>query len=273
MKIALFPNMAIQQSKALAISIKEFLEAQKHHGFIFEDFKAPHGELKKMDFLMTLGGDGTILKLKHHYPDVDIPILGVNVGHLGFMADIQTSDIYPSLQEFLEGKFTIQERLILESTHSDHPGEFACNDIIIHRGAFPAIVQIAVHVDGSYFNTFEADGIIISTPNGSTAYSLAAGGPILSPEMDAVVITPICPHTISNRPLVISASHEIKLQYLTPESKVEVRFDGSWVLPLSSGESCIIKKSKRKFKLVKLNRCEYYATLRTKLNWQGRLRY
>ena len=189
------------------------------------------------------------------------------------MADVQTSEIFPSLQEFIDGKYTIEERLILEGSHSNLAKEFACNDIVIHRGAHPSIVQIAVHVDGSYFNTFEADGIIISTPNGSTAYSLAAGGPILSPDLDAVVITPICPHTISNRPLVISANHEIHLQYLTADSKVEVRFDGAWMMPLTTGQSCIIKKAKNKFKLVKLHRSEFYATLRTKLNWQGKLRY
>lgn len=273
MKIALFPNSAIAQSHALALSIKDFLEKQHHEAFIFVDFQADKNVIAKMDFLMTLGGDGTILKLKHHFFDLDIPILGINVGHLGFMADIQTSEIYPSLQDFIDGKYTIEERLILEGSHPSFANEYACNDIVIHRGAHPSIVQIAVHVDGSYFNTFEADGIIISTPNGSTAYSLAAGGPILSPNLDAVVMTPICPHTISNRPLVISADHEIHLHYLTAESKVEVRFDGAWMMPLITGQSCVIKKSHHKFKLVKLHRSEYFATLRTKLNWQGKLRY
>lgn len=273
MKIALFPNSAIAQSKAIALSIKDFFEERKLEAFIFEDFQKDKNEIEKMDFLLTLGGDGTILKLKHHFFDLDIPILGVNVGHLGFMADIQTSEIYPSLQDFIDGKYKIEKRLILEGSHPNFPNEYACNDIVIHRGSHPSIVQIAVHVDGSYFNTFEADGIIISTPNGSTAYSLAAGGPILSPDLDAVVITPICPHTISNRPLVISANHEIHLQYLTSDSKVEVRFDGAWMMPLSTGQSCIIRKSKHSFKLVKLHRSEYFATLRTKLNWQGKLRY
>lgn len=272
MNIALFPNQAIPQSKALALGIKEFLEDHKLHAKIFENF-TEEKEIAKMDYLMSLGGDGTILKLMHHYKDLDLPVLGVNVGHLGFMADIQTSEIYPSLQDFIEKKFTIQERLILEGHHPNHPQEFACNDIVIHRGAHPSVVQIAVSVDGSYFNTFEADGIIISTPNGSTAYSLAAGGPILSPELDAVVITPICPHTISNRPIVISADHEIQLHYLTPNSKVEARFDGAWMMPLTTGQSLSIKKSNKKFKLVKLARSEYFATLRTKLNWQGKLRY
>lgn len=273
MKIALFPNSAIPQSKAIALSIKDFFEEHNLKSYIFDNFEADRAEISQMDFLLTLGGDGTILKLKHHFFDLDIPILGINVGHLGFMADIQTSEIYPSLQDFIEGKYKIEERLILEGNHPNYVKEYACNDIVIHRGAHPSIVQIAVHVDGCYFNTFEADGIIISTPNGSTAYSLAAGGPILSPDLDAVVITPICPHTISNRPLVISANHEIHLHYLTANSTVEVRFDGAWMMPLSTGQSCVIKKSKSKFKLVKLNRSEYFATLRTKLNWQGKLRY
>lgn len=273
MKVALFPNTAIAQSKALAISVMEFLETHHVKAVLFENFEADIHKLSGVNYFLSFGGDGTILKLKHHFPELDTPILGINVGHLGFMADVQTSEIFPSLQDFIDEKFTIQKRVILEGKHGRGLDEFACNDIVIHRGSHPSVVQIAIHVDGSYFNTFEADGIIISTPNGSTAYSLAAGGPILSPELDAVVITPICPHTISNRPLVISASHEIQLQYLTADSQVEIRFDGAWMIPLKTGETCTIKKSSKTFNLVKLNRCDYFATLRSKLNWQGRLRY
>lgn len=273
MHVALFPNQAIVQSQELALSIQAFLEERNVKATLFKEFKADPKELDSMDYWITLGGDGTILKLKHYYPHLDVPILGINVGHLGFMADVQTADIFPSLQDFVDHKFCIQNRLILEAHHPQYPTEFACNDIVIHRGSHPSIIQIAIHVDGAYFNTFEADGVIISTPNGSTAYSLAAGGPILSPELEAIVITPICPHTISNRPLVISAHHQVQLQYMTADSKVEVRLDGAWLMPLETGESCLIKKASKEFKLVKLHRCEYFATLRTKLNWQGRLRY
>lgn len=273
MKVALFPNNAILQSKALALSVGEFLNKHDVQSTVYENFEATSEELTDIDYFLSFGGDGTILKLKHHFPDLDTPILGINVGHLGFMADVQTSEVFQSLQDFVDGKFTIQKRLILEGEKFPLKKEFACNDIVIHRGSHPSVIQLAIHVDGSYFNTFEADGIIISTPNGSTAYSLAAGGPILSPEIEAVVITPICPHTISNRPLVIAAHHEIHLHFLTCDAEVEVRFDGSWMLPLHSGESCKIVKSQKTFNLVKLDRCEYFATLRSKLNWQGRLRY
>jgi len=273
MKVALFPNEAIAQSKDLSFEIQTFFS--KHHiqADIHTSFHVDPKALQGVDYLLSLGGDGTILKLMHHFPDLDLPILGINVGHLGFMADVQTSELFPSLQDFIDHKFILQERLVLEGTHSDGKTEFACNDIVIHRGAYPSIVPIAIHVDGSYFNTFEADGVIISTPNGSTAYSLAAGGPILSPDLDAIVITPICPHTISNRPLVISAHHEIELHHLAENQTVEIRFDGAWMLPLTHKSSCKIGLSKKKFKLVKLHRSDYYATLRTKLNWSGRLRY
>jgi NAD+ kinase len=273
MKIAIFPNTAINDALFTAKGIQEFLSLKKIESEIFTDFSKKSDFINNADFFMTLGGDGTILKLKHHFPDSDTPILGVNVGHLGFMADIQSTEIFASLEDFLKGNFKIEERIMLEGHHPAFEPMFACNDIVIHRGAHPTIIQIAIHVDGSYFNTFEADGVIISTPNGSTAYSLAAGGPIITPELDAIVITPVCPHTISNRPLVISANHEIQIQYLTQQDRIEMRFDGSWVLPLMPSESCRIKKSNKTFKLVKLVHSDYFSTLRTKLNWQGRLRY
>ena len=134
------------------------------------------------------------------------------------------------------------------------------------------MVELGIHVNGLYLNTFEADGLIIATPNGSTAYSLAAGGPIVSPALDAVVITPICPHTISNRPIVLAAAQEIQIQYLSDYPPVEVRADGLPPLPLATGESFHIRRSPRKFKLVRLTRRDYFSTLRSKLGWAGKLR-
>jgi NAD+ kinase len=169
----------------------------------------------------------------------------------------------------ISGAYTIEERLILDGNNSS----FAVNDFVIHRAHNPSMVELSIHVNGLYLNTFEADGLIIATPNGSTAYSLAAGGPIVSPALGAVVITPICPHTISNRPLVLAADFaEIQIQYLSDYPPVEVRADGLPPLPLATGESFHIRPSPRKFKLVRLNRRDYFSTLRSKLGWSGKLR-
>jgi NAD+ kinase len=209
MIIALFPNEKKKQSFELAIHIREFLEDQGIT-VVAEDEKASAIGAKpissidpnQIKFLISMGGDGTILRLCHRYSHLDAAIVGINLGHLGFMADIPVSDIYPSLIDLINGAYKIDTRLMIEA------GELsAVNDIVIHRAHNYSLIELQIEVDGVYLNTFTADGIIIATPNGSTAYSLAAGGPILSPNLDAIVITPICPHTISNRPLERSSSN------------------------------------------------------------------
>jgi NAD+ kinase len=274
MIIALFPNEKKTQSFELAIHIREFLEA-KGVTVVAEDEKAASIGAKPLSsvdpsqikFLISMGGDGTILRLCHRYSHLDAPIVGINLGHLGFMADIPITDIYPSLTDLLNGAYTIDQRLTLQA------GDLrAVNDIVIHRAHNYSLIELAIYIDGVYVNTFTADGIIIATPNGSTAYSLAAGGPILSPTLDALVITPICPHTISNRPIVLTGDHTIEIQYISEYGPIEVRADGLDAMPLQIGEKLTVKKSDKVFKRVNLNRHEYFSTLRTKLGWSGKLR-
>ncbi len=274
MIVALFPSHHLRQSKELAFKVREFFLT---HGVqvVTEDSDAEafnatplsKADPSAIDFILSLGGDGTILSLAHQYPNIDAPILGINTGHLGFMADVQIDDLYPSLEDLIKGAYTIEERLILEAASC-----FAVNDIVIHRSPNPSMIEISIHVGGLYLNTFEADGIIIATPTGSTAYSLAAGGPIVSPTLEAIVITPISPHTISNRPIVLTANQEIQLQYLSPYPPVEVRADGLPPFPLATGETFRIRRSSRKFKLVNLHRQDYFSTLRSKLRWVGKSR-
>lgn len=277
MMIALFPNEQFKQSYQLATEIRTFLE-KKGVTVVAEDQKAQiigANPLSTVDpneiqFLITMGGDGTILRISHHFLHLNAPILGINLGHLGFMADVPILDIYPSLTDLLNGAYAIDHRLILEGTVSDKRLR-AVNDLVIHRGSNHSLVELAISVDGVYVNTFVADGIIIATPNGSTAYSLAAGGPILSPDLDALVITPICPHTISNRPLVLSTTKQIEITYVSHYHPVEVRADGLDACTLSTGETLRVEKSDQSFKLVNLHRHEYFSTLRTKLGWSGKL--
>jgi NAD+ kinase len=280
MIIALFFNPLHKQAKQLALGIREFLSS--HHVQVTTiDAEAKEigalalstVEPSAIQFIVSLGGDGTILTTLHDYPHIDAPILGINTGHLGFMADVQVADVYPSLQDLIAGAYTVEERLILEgSSDLKNTTSFAVNDFVVHRSPNPSMIEIGIHVNGLYLNTFEADGLIIATPNGSTAYSLAAGGPIVSPSLEAVVITPISPHTISNRPIVLTSDKEIQIQYLSDYPPVEVRADGLPPFPLATGESFRIRRSRRKFKLVSLLRQDYFSTLRTKLGWAGKLR-
>lgn len=279
MIIAIFPHSKKRQSYQLAIGIREFLSSQGVT-VVTEDKDAPEiGAVplsqidpKAIDFIISMGGDGTILRLVHQYEHLDAAFLGINMGHLGFMADVPIPEIYPALQDLLAGAYRIEERLAIQGENLRGDQCFAVNDMVIHRSAIPSLIEIAIHVDGLYLNTFEADGLVIATPNGSTAYSLAAGGPIISPSIDALVITPICPHTISNRPIVLPGQSEVQIQYLSDYGPVEIRSDGLAHFSLETGEVFHMKPSQKKFRLVNLLRRDYFSTLRSKLGWVGKLR-
>lgn len=280
MIIALFPNEKKKSSFQLAADICKFLKERKVT-VVAEDEKAnkigaePLSAVdpKKIQFLISMGGDGTLLRIAHRFSHLDAAILGINLGHLGFMADVPIGDIYPSLLDLLSGAYVIDQRLILEAKASAKPHLLhAVNDIVFHRAQNYSLIELSIHIDGTYVNTFVADGVIIATPNGSTAYSLAAGGPILSPTLDAIVITPICPHTTSNRPIVLTADRKIEIQYLSDYNPIDVRADGLDAFLMSKGETAVLQRSSRTFKLVNLLRHEYFSTLRTKLGWSGKLK-
>jgi len=279
MIVALFANSSKKYSKSLALGVLEFFSRQSitvvapdEESRLLDIPNLSSVNPSKIDFIISLGGDGTILQLIHKYPDLTAPVLGINTGHLGFMADVPISDLYPSLQDLISGAYKIDSRLVIQGETLHKETCFAVNEIVVHRGKNPSLVEIAIHVDGDYVNTFEADGIILSTPNGSTAYSLAAGGPILSPSLEALVLTPISPHTISNRPIVLMPNQEIQIQYLSDYDPVEIRADGMAGFELKTGEVFKISRSPGCFKLVSLFRRDYFSTLRTKLGWSGKLR-
>lgn len=279
MIIALFPNEKKKHSFELAIQIREFL-ASKGIDVAAEDEKAKSigaAPLSSVDpseinFLISMGGDGTLLRISHQYSHLDAPILGINLGHLGFMADVPAADVFPSLSDLLSGAYTVDKRLALEATASRRGGHLrAVNDFVFHRAHNYSLIELAIQVDDVYINTFVADGIIVATPTGSTAYSLAAGGPIVAPNLDAIVITPICPHTISNRPIVLTADRKVEIRYTSPYDPIDVRADGLDAMPLKSGDSVTIQRSIQPFKIVNLHRHEYFSTLRKKLGWSGKL--
>ena len=279
MLIALFPNEKKKHSFDLAIEIQKFF-ANNGIGVVAEDEKAKKinaiplskANPEEIKFLISMGGDGTLLRIIHQFSHLNASIIGINLGHLGFMADVPAEDVIPSLQDLLDGAYTIDERLMLECVNEEGKVLRAVNDIVLHRAQNYSLIKLAIHLDGAYVNTFVADGIIIATPNGSTAYSLAAGGPILSPLLDAIVLTPICPHTISNRPIVLTTDHQIQIEYLSDYDNIDVRADGLHAFPLSTNQKIIVRKSDQPFRLVNLKRHEYFTTLRTKLGWSGKLR-
>lgn len=278
--IALFPNEKKEHSFELAAEITRFFQ-ERGVQVVAEEEKAKRiGALalsaidpQKIDLLISMGGDGTLLRITHHFGWIDAPILGINLGHLGFMADIPISDLFISLEALLEGAYTIEERVVLKASSSSgkNPILHAVNDVVLHRAKNHSLVEMNVYLDATYVNSFLADGIVVATPTGSTAYSLAAGGPILSPTLDAIVLTPICPHTISNRPIVLSADKKITIEYASPYDEMELRADGLNAFCVKSQEKVFIEKASHTFKWINLHRHDYFSTLRKKLNWTGKL--
>lgn len=278
MNIALLVNRHKPQAEMIKKEVRDFLLQRGAHLFTEEEDAAELGieplsaiDPKKIDFMISLGGDGTLLRIIHRHPAIHAPVLGINLGSLGFLADIPVADIYPSLGDLMAGHYTIQERLMIEGTTKEKTA-FAVNDIVIHRSQNPFLVDLILHVDGSYLNTFSADGMIIATPCGSTAYSLSAGGPIVSPDLKALVLTPICPHAISNRPIVLLPKQQIQVQYISKQAPIEVTYDSTTPTRLATDEILSVKISSRSFRFVALKRHDYFSTLRTKLGWTGKLK-
>ena len=279
MIIALFTNPEKNHRKPIVDEIRDFLIARGVRVVAEESAAASFGveslsqiDPKTVDFIISLGGDGTILRIFHTHPELDAPLMGINLGSLGFMADITLEEVFPSLENLLNGNHHIQNRMMIQGEIHNQNSNFAINDIVIHRAQNPFLIELAIYVDGDYLNTFSADGMIVATANGSTAYSLSSGGPILTPELDALILTPICPHTISNRPIVLMPKNEIEVRYLNEADPIEITYDGHSRVVMRSGERLRIRRSPRTFRLVTMFHYDYFSTLRTKLGWTGKLK-
>jgi NAD+ kinase len=279
MNIFLYRNTLKKNSQPIALDITDFLITHSANVYVEDDETTliegkPLSTIdpQNIDVVITLGGDGTILRMIHSHPQINAPVLGVNLGSLGFMADLPIIDIRRGLNELLKRNYSVQERITMEGMANNGAMHFAVNDITFHRARNPSLVELEIFVDGDYLNTFSADGIIFATPCGSTAYSLASGGPIVTPELRAFILTPISPHTISNRPIVLMPKNEILIKYISEHQPIEIIFDGLSSVPLATGETFFIRCAMRKFCLVHLPSHNYFSTLRTKLGWAGTLK-
>ncbi|HVR72146.1 MAG TPA: NAD(+)/NADH kinase [Vicinamibacteria bacterium] len=225
----------------------------------------------RADALVVLGGDGTLLSAAHLL-EKPVPVLGVNFGHLGFLTEITLAELHPALDGVLRGEYRFDERRMLRATvaREDEPevqGD-VLNDVVITKAALSRIIELEVTVDGLFMSSFRADGLIVSSPTGSTAYNLAAGGPIVHPALPAVVLTPICPHMLSNRPLVVGDESVIEVRLRAArEGEVHITFDGQRGFPLASTDTVTITRSPRSLRLVKAPERDYFEVLRTKLKW------
>lgn len=226
------------------------------------------------DLLIVLGGDGTLLSAARLAANRKVPILAVNLGGLGFLTTVAQDEIYSILDEIFAGKHRVSERVMLEAEivrgGTIIRRQIALNDAVLNKAALARIMDLELRVDGEYVTTYKADGLIISTPTGSTAYSLAAGGPIVYPTVEAFVITPICPHTLTNRPIVIPNSVTIEIDFKAEEHLVFLTLDGQVGIELSRGDHIRVRKAAEKLLLVRPAKKTYYQILRNKLKWGER---
>ena len=225
------------------------------------------------DLIVVLGGDGTLLSMARAVGDLGVPLLGVNLGELGFLTATTLDEMLPALEAWLAGRMAIDERMMLTARvlrHRQTIGEYAAlNDVVITKSAMSRIISLSVSVEGQYATAYRADGLIISTPTGSTAYSLSAGGPILFPSMDAIVLTPICSHTLTNRPIVLPAGQRVEVTLLT-DQEVMVTVDGQVGLNLRAGDTVEVRQATARIRLVRFPQQEFFSVLRTKLKWGER---
>jgi len=225
------------------------------------------------DLIISLGGDGTILKMARVSGRYQTPILGVNLGKLGFLAEVSLDEIDQCVDELLEGKYFLEDRMMLEATSRGLGKSFvALNDIVVEKYGTSRVFDFETSVNDEYLATYTADGIIFSTPTGSTAYSLANGGPIVVPTSSVVTINPICPHTLTARPVIVPADSRILLSVRIPSHKVHVTADGQLEKLFTSPVDVTIRKAPFVARLVKRLDTSYYDVLRKKLNWGSDLR-
>jgi NAD+ kinase len=235
---------------------------------------ASKGELPgQVDALIVLGGDGTLLSMARAVGDLGVPILGVNLGGLGFLTATTLNEMFPALEALLAGSLAVEERMMLGARvvrGGQAIGEYvALNDVVITKSAMSRIIDLAVSVDGQHATAYRADGLIISTPTGSTAYNLSTGGPILFPTMDAVVLTPIAPHTLSNRPIVLPGAQRIDVT-LRVDQEVMLTMDGQVGVPLRERDVVEVQKARARIRLLRFHPKDFFSVLRTKLKWGER---
>ena len=223
------------------------------------------------ELAVVLGGDGTLLAAARDLDNRQIPILAINHGGLGFLTEVTLDEMYAALERVLEGEFVTDRRMMMD-VKVDHDGKVigsyrALNDAVINKGILARIIELEARVNGDYFSSFRSDGLIISTPTGSTAYNLSAGGPIIYPSMSAMVVTPICSHTLTNRPIALPGEVRIGITLKSIQDEVHLTVDGQVGMPLNPGDRVMIEKSPVEVHLIAPSGKNYFDVLRGKLKW------
>ena len=283
--VGLVVNYEKEKTRETACRIIDWLNSKKLKVCIEENMGKKIGKqeldcpiekfLKKVDLIISLGGDGTLLRAARLAAAENIPVFGVNLGGLGFLTQIGIDDLEKSLEKLYQEKYFLDERMMLTCSVERRGKEVkkftALNDVVIGKGAFARIICLDTYINNDYVVTYSADGLVVSTSTGSTAYSLSAGGPIVDPNINSIILTPICPHTLSARPFIIGENDQVKITLESSEEKIMVTIDGQEGFILKPKDEVIIKKSGHKARLITFKEKSFYAILREKLRWSGQI--
>ena len=281
MQIAVFPNISKRRSGEIVDRIFNFyrnkdvrlvMPATEARQFRKEEYGLPCVERVHIDMALSIGGDGTLIGVCRRFREQGVPVCGINLGTLGFLADIEPRELESRLAKILVGEYIVENRLLLSGFTFNELGEKflgnAINDVVISKGGSGRMLKMEIYVNNTHLTDCKADGLIVSSPTGSTAYSLSAGGPILNPTLRALIIIPICPHTFQMRPLVVSEDDEVKIK-IAANSDLVVTLDGQEVFKLPPSEEVIVRKSKMTAQIVKFADKNYYDVLKAKLWGKG----
>jgi NAD+ kinase len=224
---------------------------------------------KKSDLIISIGGDGTMLATTYKARFYDKPVLGINLGKLGFLAEVPVDQIDYLIEKIRKKDYKIEKRMVITGDCLGHDIEplYAINDLVIDKGGWPKMIELTIEVNGEYVTTFAADGLIIATPTGTTGYSVSAGGPIVSPLTDTITLSPISPHSLSLRPIVLPGSQKILIRANSQHKEIHVNCDGQRVFSFTPPLELLVSKSSRPIKLVSTSFTTYFKTLRKKLLW------
>ena len=271
------------EARTVVLELLSWLEARGADPVLDQDTavlaERPGGQRKAdvpglVDLLLVLGGDGTLLSVARLVGALDVPILGINLGGLGFLTEVTLEDLYPTLDAVFQGTYEATQRILLSATvhrQGERIAEYvALNDAVINKGALARVIELETFIDGEYVTTFKADGLILATPTGSTAYCLAAGGPIVFPTLRALVLAPICPHMLNFRPLVIPDAAKVEIVQGSANENVYLTMDGQVGFTLRHRDVIEIVRSNHTITLIKAPGKNYFQILRTKLKWGER---
>ena len=232
------------------------------------------GDPRELDALLTLGGDGTLLRGARLLADHEVPILGINMGRLGFLTCCPADQMAHALMRFARNDYTVESRMLLRAAvlgadRRERNSWLALNDVVVHKGGFARVIDIDVSVDDELIASYAADGVVISTPTGSTAYSLSAGGPVVVPTLETLIVTPISPHTLAIRPVVLSAASRVTIQAEGVREPLMVTVDGQVGTSIGDGETLVAGRASHVIKIVRFPGSSFFTTLRQKLGWGG----